>query len=217
MKFYMTPGSCSTGIHILLEEAGLVFEAHLVNLLAGDQDTPEYRAINPKGTIPTLVRDDGTALTDFISIAWWLARAHPRRKLLPEDLEGELRVMELMSYAVNTLHGQGYTRIFTTERYTPNTADHEKVRAQGRAIVEEGLAILDTTLAGKEYAVGCFSIADAALFYVIFWADRTGIPLPANCRNHYQRMLGRPAVRQVLMEEGYANVYRDMEMNHATA
>ena len=36
-KFYMTPGSCSTGIHILLEECGLVFEAHIVNLLAGDQ------------------------------------------------------------------------------------------------------------------------------------------------------------------------------------
>lgn len=37
MKFYMTPGSCSTGIHILLEECGLVFEAYVVNLLAGDQ------------------------------------------------------------------------------------------------------------------------------------------------------------------------------------
>lgn len=37
MKFYMTPGSCTTGIHILLEEIGLVFEAYLVNLMAGDQ------------------------------------------------------------------------------------------------------------------------------------------------------------------------------------
>ena len=36
MKFYMTPGSCSTGIHILLEELELVFEVYLVNLMAGD-------------------------------------------------------------------------------------------------------------------------------------------------------------------------------------
>ena len=36
MKFYMTPGSCSTGIHILLEECGLIFEVTIVNLLAGD-------------------------------------------------------------------------------------------------------------------------------------------------------------------------------------
>ena len=48
-----------------------------------------------------------------------------------------------------------------------------------------------------------FSIADAALFYVEFWADKTGMELPANCRAHYERMRGRPAVRQVLAEEGY--------------
>jgi glutathione S-transferase len=64
MKFYMTPGSCSTGIHILLEEIGLVFEAYIIDLLAGDQYKDKYLAINPKGTIPTLLRDDGTAIPD---------------------------------------------------------------------------------------------------------------------------------------------------------
>ena len=68
-KFYMTPGSCSTGIHILLEECGLVFEAYIVNLLAGDQHRKDYLAINPKGSIPALLLDDGTALTEFSAIA----------------------------------------------------------------------------------------------------------------------------------------------------
>jgi len=84
MKFYMTPGSCSTGIHILLEECGLLFEAYIVNLLAGDQYKKDYLAINPKGSIPALVLDDGTALTEFSAIAWWLGRSYPKRKLLPE-------------------------------------------------------------------------------------------------------------------------------------
>jgi len=110
MKFYMTPGSCSTGIHILLEEIGLVFEAHIVNLLAGDQRKPEFLAINPKGTIPVLVRDEGGPLADFEAIAWWLARAYPRRQLLPDTPEGEARALEAMSHAVNTLHGQGFAR-----------------------------------------------------------------------------------------------------------
>ncbi len=84
MKFYMTPGSCTTGIHILLEECGLVFEAYLVNLMAGDQHKDDYLAINPKATIPTLVRQDGTALTDFQSIAWWLAKTYPNTgRVLP--------------------------------------------------------------------------------------------------------------------------------------
>lgn len=217
MQFYMTPGSCSTGIHILLEECGLVFEAHLVNLLAGDNFKPDYLRINPKGTIPTLVREDGSALTDFQSIAWWLARAHPRRKLLPDNLEYELRVLEVMNYAVNTLHGQGFTRIFTTENYSARQAEQERIKAQGRTIIDKGLALMNRSLEGREYVVEKFSIADAALFYVEFWADRTNIPLPDNCLAHYLRMLARPAVRQVLLEEGYGGIYRELEKACAPA
>lgn len=203
MQFHMTPGSCTTGIHILLEELELVFEVHLVNLLAGDQDSPAYRRINPKGTIPTLVRDDGRPLTSFQSIAWWLGRTWPRRGLLPDDIDAQARVLEVMDYAVNTLHGQGFARIFTTEKFAVDPAQHEAVKARGREIIDEGFRIMDMQLAGQEYAIGTFSIADAALFYVEFWADRSGIALPPNGEAHYRRMLGRRAVRQVLAEEGY--------------
>lgn len=208
MRFYMTPGSCTTGIHILLEEIGLVFEAYLVNLMAGDQHKEDYLAINPKGTIPTLVRQDGTALTEFQSIAWWLAKSYPKRKLLPETLEDEVRVLEVMNYAVNTIHGQGFTRIFTTEKYTPNEADYDAVKAQGHKIVNQAFAIVNDLLASHDYVVSHFTIADAALFYVEFWANRIDIALPENCQAHYQRLLTRPAVKQVLMEEGYASVFR---------
>ena len=53
------------------------------------------------------------------------------------------------------------------------------------------------------YALNTFSIADAALFYVEFWADKIGISLPENCMKHYRLMLSRPVVKRVLMEEGY--------------
>lgn len=207
-KFYMTPGSCSTGIHILLEECGLVFEAYIVNLLAGDQYKADYRAINPKGTIPALVLDDGTALTEFSAIAWWLARTYPRRKLLPEDIAGEVRALGLMNYAVHTLHTQGFARIFTTERFAPSSSDHESVKAQGRQIVEQGFAIVERELEGRDFVGEHFGIADAALFYNEFWAERIGIPLPPNCAAHYRRLLTRPAVRQVLAEEGYGSALR---------
>jgi len=203
MKFYMTPGSCSTGIHILLEELECVFEVYIVDLMAGDQYKPDYLAINPKSTIPTLVRDDGTSLTEFQAIAWWLARSHPRAKLLPEGLEGESRAIEIMDFAVGTLHGQGFARIFTTDKFTPNEADHAAVKARGEEIVAKGFAVVDGLLEGKEYALGSFSIADAALFYVEFWADKLKMDLPPNCRAHYQRMLARPVVKRVLLEEGY--------------
>jgi glutathione S-transferase len=203
MKLYMAPGSCSTGIHILLEELELPFEAWIVNLPAGDHRKPEYLAINAKSTIPTLVRDDGSALTEFQAIAWWLARKYPKAKLLPDDLDGEVRVLETMAYVVGTIHGQGYTRIFTTDAYTSDEAQHEAVQARGREIVAKGFELMNEVLAGREYVAGRFSIADATLFYVEFWADRLDIALPQNCQAHYRRMRARPVVQRVLAEEGY--------------
>ena len=203
IKFYMTPGSCSTGIHILLEELELPFEAHIVNLPAGEHCKPAYLAINPKATIPTLVRDDGSALTEFQAIAWWLARSHPKAGLLPDDADGEARVIQTLDYVVGTLHGQGFARLFTTDTFTPNADDHDAVKARGREIVEHGFAIMNDALAGQDYVAGRFSIADAALFYVEFWADKLGIELPEHCRAHYQRMRARPVVHRVLREEGY--------------
>lgn len=205
MDFYMTPGSCSTGIHILLEELDLVFNAHIVNLPAGDQNKPEFLAINPKGTIPVLVRDDGTALSEFQAIAWWLALTHAKANLLPEDPGQQADVLEIMSYAVGTLHQQGFTRIFTPERYIHREEDRAAVESQGKQLLHKGFDIIAERLAGSKsgYVADGFSIADAALFYVEFWADRTDVPLPAACRKHYDLMRHRPVVQRVLREEGY--------------
>lgn len=200
MKFYMTPGSCSTGIHILLEEIGLVFEAHVLNLPRGDHLKPDYLAINPHGTIPTLLRDDGTALTDFVGIATWLAQNHPRRKLLPGDPALAEEAGAILDFCTRHIHGEGFRRVFTPERYA---GDREATMAEGRAIAAAAFEAMNSVLAGRDYAVGAFSIADAALFYVEFWADKTGMALPPNCAAHYQRMKKRPAVAQVLAEEGY--------------
>ena len=203
MKLYLTPGSCTTGIHILMEELDLVFEAHLVNLMNGDHNTPEYLALNPKATIPTLVRNDGSALTEFQAIAYWLARSYPKAKLLPGDPDGDARVIELMDYAVGTIHGQGFARIFTTDKFALREADFDAVKAQGMDIVNRAFAIVNDSLSAQGYVIDTFSIADVALFYVEFWADKTGITLPENCLKHYRLMLERPVVKRDLMEEGY--------------
>jgi glutathione S-transferase len=211
LKFYMTPGSCTTGLHILLEELELPFEVTIVNMPAGEHKRPEYLALNPKGTIPTLVLDDGQALTEFQAIAYWLARRYPRKRLLPEDPLLAAQAIELMDYVVGTLHGQGYTRIFTPERYLPAGLNpsllapwEQGVQTRGREIVREAFAIIESRLPEAGYACGAdFSIADAALFYVEFWADKTGIALGPRCAAHYQRVRARPVVQRVLREEGY--------------
>jgi len=208
LKFFMTPGSCSTGIHLLLEELELFFEAHVVNLIAGDNMRLEYLVINPRGSVPTLIRTDGTALTDFISIACWLAESRPERNLLPASEDARARVLELMNYAVGVVHGEGFTRVFVSERYAADPEGKTSAKSEGHRIVRKGFERLESMLMGPTYVVGSFSIADAALFYVEFWADRLGLELPPKCEQHYRAMLTRPAVRQVLGEEGYHSVLR---------
>ena len=211
LKFYMTPGSCTTGIHILLEELELPFEVTIVNLQAGDHRQPRYLELNPKGTIPTLVLDDVASLTSFPSIAYWLARRYPRKRLLSDDPFLAARTLDLLDHSVNTVHGQGFTRIFTTDVYLPEGLEPtDKARwtsaitARGQAIVREAFDVIEIRLPETGYAMGAdFTIADAALFYVFFWASKTDIPLPPRCQALFERIRARPLVHQVLREEGY--------------
>jgi glutathione S-transferase len=203
MKLMYSPGACSIGIHVLLEEIGKPYEAQLVNLREGGQFKPEFTSVNPKSKVPTLVRDDGSVLTEYPAIAYWLARTNPDKKLLPEDVEAQVRAIEALDYAVATVHMQGFSRLFRASNYTPNPADEDKVKERGKEMVEKGFAVLDKALGGKNYVAGSFSIADSALFYVEFWGGkRMNMKLPANCDAHLNRMLARPAVQRVMQQEG---------------
>jgi glutathione S-transferase len=204
MKLFYAPGACSIGIHLLMEEIGKPYEAIAVNLREGAQYKPEYLAVNPKSKVPALVRDDGSVLTEYPAIAYWLARTNPFSNLLPDEIDQQARVLELMDYCVATMHMQGFGRIFRPSGYTPNAADEEAVKARGVEIFSKGLAVLNEALEGKEYAVGQFSIADSAIFYIEFWAGRVNLPLPPNCAAHYARMLARPATQRMMTAEGLA-------------
>ncbi|HQT77120.1 MAG: glutathione S-transferase [Rhodospirillales bacterium 20-64-7] len=204
MKLMYAPGACSIGIHVLLEEIGKPYEAVLVNLREGAQYKPDFTAVNPKSKVPTLIRDDGSVLTEYPAIAYWLARTNPYANLLPDDIDLQARVLELIDYVVATVHMQGFTRMFRPSNFTPNAVDEDTVKQRGRDIMERGLALLADALSGKEYAVGAFSIADSAIFYLEFWARQVGLTLPPNCAAHLDRMLQRPAVKRVLQQEGLA-------------
>ena len=106
MKLYWAPHTCAIGIHVLLEEVGGPYELQEVDAAGGETQAPAFLAINPKGKVPVLVRDDGSVLTEFGAIAAWLAHAHPQAELLPREPEAQVRVVEVMDYVVGTLHAR---------------------------------------------------------------------------------------------------------------
>ena len=204
MKLLYAPGACSIGIHVLMEELGKPYEGVAVSLRDGAQFKSDFTSVNPKSKVPTLVDDEGTTRTEFPAIAYWLARTNPFANLLPDNIDLQARALELMDYCVATIHMQGFSRIFRAANFSPSAPDEPAVKARGTKIAEKGFSELNKALEGKDYAVGPFSIADAALFYVEYWANRVGIALPANCAAHLERMLARPAVQRTLKAEGLA-------------
>ena len=205
MKLYWGPHTCAIGIHVLLEEIGKPYDTGKLGVAGGETDLPAFRAINPKGKVPTLVRDDGSVLTEFGAIATWLARTTPQATLLPDDPEAEARAIEMLEYVEGTIHGQGFARMIQPKKFEPQDLVHgalglgqSAVKDQGREMVVQGFAILDPRLGLHPYAVGDrLTIVDAALFYVERWAPVMDIPLPAHAQAHLDRMLARPAVQRV--------------------
>ena len=205
MKLYYAPGTCSLGIHVVLEEIGTPYDLHKLDLKTGEQYRPPFSELNPKSKVPTLQRDDGSILTEFPVIAHWLAEQNPEKNLLPADKEAALRAAEAMDYAVATIHMQGFSRLFRPANFTPSESDHAAVKDRGKELVAKGFDNLARSLGSQDYIGGTFSVADAAMFYVEFWAAaRMHLPMPAPIQAHYDRMIARPAVQAVMQQEGLA-------------
>jgi glutathione S-transferase len=205
MKLYYSPGACSLGIHILLEEVSAPFELELVALKDGAQFKPDYVAVNNKSKVPALERGDGTVLTEYGAIAAYIARCHPAAQLIPNDAEREARSWEMLEYATATIHMQGYARMVRPYNFAPSESDHDAVRTRGEEIFTKGLKIAGEKLEGHIHAGGLeFSIGDTALFYVSRWAHAKGIEFPPNVAAHFARMLDRPSVQRAMATEGLA-------------
>ena len=84
LKLYYSPGACALASHIALEEAHADYEAVRIDLAKGEQKAPAYLAVNPAGSTPALIADEGV-LTENLAIMWYVAATHPEAGLLPPD------------------------------------------------------------------------------------------------------------------------------------
>ena len=199
MKLFDFPGSCSIGIHALLEESGASYELEVVDLASFAQKSAGYTSVNPKGKVPALLRDDDTVLTEFPAIAFWLAKTYPKAKLIGTTLEQETRALELLDYIVGSVHMRGITFVIMPMKFLPDDKHaQETLREFGRNEVKKGLAALSETLGDQPYLLGDFTIADVGLFYLLRMARESGIDLPANLDACLNRLSSRPAFATAL-------------------
>jgi GST-like protein len=182
-------------ISILLEELGLPYEVHVLDLGSGAQKEPWFTAINPNGRIPAIVDRDEGDFAVFESGAIMVYLAEKTGRLMPSGPKGRSLVMQWLMFqmgGVGPMMGQAnvFTRYFPEE--LPSVID--RYRRESRRLFE----VLDRRLADREWLAGDYSIADIANWCWVQIHPWPGISVDG--LDHLQRWLeavrARPAVKK---------------------
>lgn len=180
----------------LLEEMQLPYERQDVGGAFGGTNTPEYRALNPNGVVPTLVEDE-FSLWESNAILRYLAAANEGGEAFwPRDLRARANVDRWMDWLQTTLGPQMTPVFWGLVRHTPEQRDWTAInKAAGR--LRELYGILDGVLAGSPYIAGPgLTLCDISIgVHAHRWFSFEGIDRPElpNLRAWYDRLLARPA------------------------
>lgn len=173
-----------------LEELGLPYQLHAVDLMAQEQKTPEFLSMNPNGRIP-VIHDRDTGQTLFESGAIMLYLAEKTGRLLP-DGPGRFEVIQWLMFQMGGVGPMmGQANVFY--RYFPEKIQPVIDRYQTES--KRLLAVLDQQLKGREYLCGEFSIADIANWcwaHTYEWSGVDVSDLP-NLLAWIERIQARPA------------------------
>lgn len=204
ISLYFAPNSSAFAPLVALEEARADYRAVPVSLAAGEQHGAAYRAINPRGRVPTLVVD-GTPIPEVIAILHWIADRYADTGLLPADPVERAQAIALMSWIATTVH-VALAQVRRPERYADDPAIRRALDAPGRAAFAVALGELETRsiATASPYLIGgWFGAIDAYALVVRRWADGLGID-----RSHFpdfaertDRLFARPSVRRALDRE----------------
>ncbi len=189
---------------IALEECGLAYRVHKLDLTKGEAKTPEFLKINPAAAIPAIVDADGPGgkpINIAQSGAIVLYCAEKSGKLIPKD---PARRAEAYQWFM-----QAATDVAPTSSNIFYISTHVPVKDPGNTAYFEQklltmLGVVDKQLQGRDYIAGEISIADIALYPVV--AGRKALvdaaPGLANIKAWATRMAARPGVAKAIAANG---------------
>ena len=164
IELYFAPTANGLRAAVALEETGLPYRAHKVDLAKGEQRTPEFLKLNPAGLIPVIVDPEGMGgkpLTLSQSGAIILYAAEKSGKFLPKTPARRALAMQWLMQAASDIAGTSGT-IFRMETSVPEknaaNTDYFKQRLLGF------FAVCDAHLAAREYLADEYSVADIMLY-----------------------------------------------------
>lgn len=192
IQLYTSPTPNGFKVSVTLEELGLPYEVHTIDLTKGEQKSPEFRAMNPNGRIPVLV-DDGFAVFESGAILLYLAEK--TGKLMPTDARGKSVVTQWLMFQMGGIGPMmGQANVFF--RYFPERIQPAIDRYHGE--VKRLFGVLDRHLAQNEWLAGDYSIADIANWCWTRTARWSGVdPEPyENMARWHRAIAARPAAQR---------------------
>mgnify|MGYP001555843124 CR=1 FL=1 len=197
MELYFAPLACSMATRIALYEAGAEARFTQVDTRARRvSDGSDYLAINPLGQVPVLRSESGQLLTENPVVLQHVAEAYPQAGLMPADPAGRLRLQQWLGFITTELH-----KLVFSPLLDPKAPEGARTYAKDKAVPR--FDHLERELAGRDFLLDRFSIADAYLVTVLNWSSAAGIDLgqwPA-VNAYRKRLLQRPAVARAVTEE----------------
>ena len=184
-------------VSVMLEEIGLPYEVHAVDLSKREQFTPEYLAINPNNKIPSIIDSDGPGgkpLTLFESGAILMYLAEKTGKLWPQDMRKRYEVIQWLMFqmgGVGPMFGQA-NYFFRLEEKVPYAI--ERFHKEALRLYK----VLEQELSQKEFLAGEYSIADIATYPWVGRHDIHQVKLEdfPNVKRWFDTLSPRPAVRR---------------------
>lgn len=164
IELYLTPTANGLRASVALEETGLPYRVHLVDLAGGEHRKPAFLKLNPSGMIPVIVDPDGPGgkpLTLAQSAAIVLYLAGKSGKFLPADPARRAIAMEWFMQAASDISGTSGT-IFRMETGVPEKSEANTEYFRQRLLAF--FAHCDARLEGREYLADELSVADLLLY-----------------------------------------------------
>ena len=182
IDLYTAPTPNGWKVSIALEELGLPYTVHPIELGKGEQKQPDYLRINPNGRIPTIVDRGADDFAVFESGAILIYLAEKTGRLLPTDPRGRSRVLQWLMFQMGGVGPMmGQANVFF--RYFPEKLQSAIDRYQGET--RRLFTVLDGQLAEHEYLAGDYSIADIATWAWVRTHKWSGVSLDG--LEHLQR------------------------------
>jgi GST-like protein len=198
IDLYSWPTPNGHKIHIMLEECGLPYTVHSVDIGAGEQFEPEFLKISPNNKIPAMIDTDGPdgkSFSLFESGAMLIYLAGKTGRFLPPDVRGRYIALQWLMFqmgSVGPMLGQAHHfRLYAPEKleYAINRYTNEARRLYN---------VMDRRLAEVPYFAGEYSIADIAIFPWTRSHANQGVDLAdyPHFKRWYDIVGARPAVQR---------------------